>query len=199
LNNKALQDLYTKKQAELVSYARGIIGDDAEDVVQEAFLEVANLPDVPEGEKAEGVLFTYLKWRVGSHLRKMQHDRQTLEAELGMIEEDGTERPMVLGDLEERQSEHGRTPPWPTAVNYDSPEDIVTAAELRDRIRHHALASCSDTEYAVFLAITVDDKPQWAVAKEFNMDQATISRTVSRVRDAISAGLTEDGFDGLNV
>lgn len=199
MKRETLQDLYTKKQAEFVAYARGLIGDEAEDVVQDVFVEVSRLPDVPEGEKAEGVLFTYLKWRVHSHLRAQQRDRQVLESALGDIEEDGQERPMVLGDLEEQQSEHGRTPPWPTAVNYDSPEEIVTAAELRDRIRHHALASCSDTEYAVFLAITVDDKPQWAVAKEFSMDQGTISRTVTRVRDAISAGLRADGFDELNV
>ena len=202
MNNQVLQELYTKKQPELVSYARGIVGDDAEDIVQEAFLEVARLPDVPEGEKAEAVLFQYCKWRAHSHLRKLQRERQILEAELGTVEEDGQERPMVLGDLEEQQSEHGRTPPWPTAVNYDSPEDIVTAAELRDRIRHHAITTCSDTEYAVFLAMVVDDRPQWSVAKEFNMDQATISRTVARVRDAIVTGLKGDGFDGdlgLNV
>lgn len=190
-NTTKVEEAYALYSPAMFSYAAGRLGTDHEDVVHDTFMEVMALPQLPDGG-IEGLLIQRLKWRINDALRARQ---EVLECELGMMDDDGQDRPMELGDLEEVQSEHGRSPPWPTAVNYDSPEEIVSANQMRDKIREIAVRTCGDRDYAVFCASMIDQAPQWKVAKEFNMDQATVSRVVARVRQAVADELVLEGYD----
>jgi RNA polymerase sigma factor (sigma-70 family) len=190
-NENKIKEAYSKYAESLRNYARHRLGpDDAEDVVQDAFMEVMALPDLPEGD-IEGLLMQRLKWRISDAQRA---EAEVLETDLGTMDDDGQERPMELSDLEEAQSHHGSIPPWPSAVDYDSPEEIVTAAQMRDKIREYALEDCGEQAYAVFCASVVDQIPQHRIAKTFRMDQATVSRVTGWVRDTVAARLRDEGF-----
>lgn len=189
-NNKKIEDAYSAYAEGMLAYALHRNCPDHEDVVHDTFLEVMAMPNVPDGD-IEGLLIQRLKWRISDAMRA---SREVLESDLGTVDDDGQERPMDLGDLEDIQSEHGRTPPWPTAVNFDTPEDIVTASQMRDRIRTHATRLCGERDYAVFCAVVIDDVPQSRVAKEFRMDQATVSRIVQNVRDTVGTQLRAEGY-----
>jgi RNA polymerase sigma factor (sigma-70 family) len=190
-DSKKFEDAYALYSPAMFAYAASKMDGGGEDVVHDTFLEVMALPTLPDGD-IEGLLVQRLKWRIKDALRARQ---EVLECELGSVDDDGQDRPMELGDLEEVQSEHGRSPPWPTAVNYDTPEELVSASQMRDKIREIAVRTCGDNDYAVFCASQIDQMPQWRVAKEFHMDQATVSRVVARVRRAVADELSLEGYD----
>lgn len=190
MNTKRIEDAYTRYASSMLGYAQSRMDTDAEDVVHEAFMEVMALPELPEGD-IEGLLIQRLKWRISDAQRA---SAEVLETDLGTVDDDGQERPMELADLEEAQSHHGSIPPWPSAVDYDSPEELMTAAQMRDKIREYAVEYCGERAYAVFLAVVVDDRPQGQVARQFHMDQATISRTVNFVRSVLREQLAIDGY-----
>lgn len=190
MNTNRIEDAYTRYASSMLGYAQSRLDNNAEDVVHDAFMEVMALPELPDGD-IEGLLIQRLKWRIADALRV---SAEVLETELGTVDEDGQERPMDLTDLEEAQSHHGSIPPWPSAVDYDSPEELMTAAQMRDKIREYALEYCGERAYAVFLAVVVDARPQEHVARQFHMDQATISRTVNFVRSVLREQLAIDGY-----
>lgn len=184
------EDEYVKNMERMVSYARNYVGDDAEDVAHDAFLEVMALPELP-GDIG-GLLMQRLKWRIMDNTRRRD---AILEADLGDTDDDDELRPMRLDDLESLQVQHGSTPPWPSAVDHDTPEGVVSADQLRNHIRNIAIEQCGDGAWAMFCAVMMDGTDQGRVAREFKVDQTTVSRTVARVRDVVAAQLTSEGFD----
>lgn len=178
---------YEQHMPRLVAYAQTVVGDDAEDVAHDAFLEVMDLPELRDGEIG-GLLMQRVKWRAADFLRRRE---AVLEADLGEVDDDSdTLRPMQLDDLEATQVHHGSTPPWPTAIEHDSPEEIVNAAQLRDQIAAVCRERCMPDDYGMFLAIA-DGVDQVRVAREWRVDQATVSRAVARVRSVVSEFLDE--------
>lgn len=178
---------YEKHMDRLVAYAQPIVGDEAEDIAHEAFYEVMDLPELREGEIG-GLLMQRVKWRAADFLRRRE---AVLEADLGEVDDDGESmRPMQLDDLEATQLHHGSIPPWPTAIDHDSPEEIVTAAQMRDKIAEVVRDKCGPDDYGMFMAIA-DGVDQSRVAKEWRVDQATVSRAVARVRNVVSDFLDE--------
>ena len=183
---------YAEHMPTLVSYARGVVGDEAEDVAHDAFMEVIGLPDLSDGEIG-GLLMQRLKWRAADFLRRRE---ALLEADLGDVEDESDDmRPMQLDDLEATQVHHGATPPWPTAIDHDSPEELVNAAQMNALIREVATEQCSAEDYAMFLAVVVDNVRQDRVAREFRVDQGSVSRAVSRVRDTVAQHLEAHGYN----
>lgn len=178
---------YEKHLPTLVAYAQTLVGDEAEDVAHDAFLEVMDLPELRDGEIG-GLLMQRVKWRATDFLRRRE---AVLEADLGEVDDDSdTLRPMQLDDLEATQIHHGSTPPWPTAIDADSPEEIVNAAQLRDQIAAVCRERCMPDDYGMFLAIA-DGVEQVRVAREWRVDQATVSRAVARVRSVVTEFLDE--------
>jgi RNA polymerase sigma factor (sigma-70 family) len=168
------------------------LGDDGEDVVQDVIVEVLALRNPPAN--IEGLLFQYLRWRINDRLRDMGQTVEILEADLGETEEDGELRPTQLTDLEDISAAQGGVPPWPTAVDPVTPEHAVLAAEMRDLVTRIAHEYVGERDYAIFLSVTQDELPQWKVAKEFDIDQATVSRTVERVRRVMAENLRNMGY-----
>jgi DNA-directed RNA polymerase specialized sigma24 family protein len=182
-----MESEYEKHMDNLVAHARGLVGDEAEDIAHEAFYEVMDLPELREGEIG-GLLMQRVKWRAADFLRRRE---AVLEADLGEVDDDGESmRPMQLDDLEATQVHHGSVPPWPTAIDHDSPEEIVTAAQMRDKIAQVCKEHCGADDYGMFMAIA-DGVDQARVAKEWKVDQATVSRAVARVRNVVSDFLDE--------
>ena len=173
---------YEKHMPALVAYAQTVVGDEAQDVAHDAFLEVMDLPELRDGEIG-GLLMQRCKWRASDFLRRRE---AVLEADLGEVDDDADAmRPMQLDDLEATQVHHGCTPPWPTAIDHDSPEEIVNAAQMRDSIASVCKERCNPDDYAMFLSIA-DGVDQARVAKEFRVDQGTVSRAVARVRGVVA-------------
>lgn len=195
LNNKKLAEVFEAYRPQMVKIATDMIGeDDAEDVVQEACAEVLTLPE--SAANPEGLLFQYLRWRCTDILRARSGvDVIVLEADLGDVDDDGETRPATLSDLEDLSAAQGGIPPWPTAIDPVTPEHTAMANEVRDIVRDIALSTVGERDYAIFLAVAEDDMPQWKVAKEFDIDQATVSRTVERVRSLMRNKLKEAGYD----
>lgn len=189
--NSRIEEAYRLYSDKMLTYASSRVDHGAEDLVHEAFMEVMALPELPDGD-IEGLLIQRLKWRISDAQRA---SAEVLECELGSVEEDGAERPMDLSDLEEAQTHHGSIPPWPGAIDYDTPEQIVTAAQMRDLIRQVAVDYCGQQAYSVFLAASIDGVPQAQIAKVFRMDQATVSRTVNFVRSVLLEHLAIDGYE----
>lgn len=181
---------YEQHMPNMVAWAQGVVGDDAEDVAHDAFLEVMGLPELRDGEIG-GLLMQRLKWRATDFARRRE---AVLEADLGEVDDDAdTLRPMQLDDLESAQLHHGSTPPWPTAIDHNSPEEIVNAAQLRDAIAAECAEKASAADYGMFLAVA-DGVDQARVAKEWKVDQATVSRAVARVRTVASEFLERNGL-----
>lgn len=189
-NNPRYEVEYARHMERMVSYARNFVGDDAEDVAHDAFMEVMALPELPPD--IGGLLTQRLKWRMMDVTRKRD---AVLECDLGDTDDDDGLRPMQLDDLESVQMQHGSTPPWPSAVDNDTPEGMVGADQLRDHIRSIARTHCGDDGWAMFCAVMMDGVDQARVAKEFRVDQTTVSRTVARVRDVVANQLTAEGYD----
>jgi RNA polymerase sigma factor (sigma-70 family) len=176
-----MESEYEKHMPALVAYAQGVVGDDAQDVAHDAFLEVMTLPDLPDGEIG-GLLMQRTKWRASDFARRKE---AVLEADLGETDDDSdTLRPMQLEDLEAAQVHHGAIPPWPSAIEHDTPEEIVNAAQMRDEVMRVILSYCSQQDYSMFMCMA-DGMSQARIAKEFNVDQTTVSRAIARVRDTI--------------
>jgi RNA polymerase sigma factor (sigma-70 family) len=189
----------TKYEKELVAFlptmykmAKDALVDDHEDVVSETIMEVISLPDPPVN--VQGLLFQYLRWRINDKLREMGQTVEVLEADLGDIEEDGELRPTQLADLEDISAAQGGIPPWPTAVDPVTPEHAALAGEMRDIVTRIAHEAVGERDFAIFLSVTQDELPQWKVAKEFDIDQATVSRTVERVRRIMADNLRQAGY-----
>lgn len=182
---------YKHHLAMLLGVASDIVGpEEAEDVVHDAFLEVMALPELPSG-RIGGLLVQRVRWRALDVLRARG---EVLEADLGEVEDDGVMRVMQLEDLESVQMHHGSTPPWPSAVDHDNPEDIMSANQMRDKIREYATAACGEAEWGMFCAVTMDGASQVRVAREFRVDQATVSRAVDRVRYEVQRMLQAEGY-----
>ena len=71
------------------------------------------------------------------------------------------------------------------------PQEIVTAADLRDKVNRRIKELVSDVDFAVFLLATVDEIPYRRIAKEFHMSKSAVARTVARVRTTLQVGLDE--------
>lgn len=193
-NNERYTELYNKHVGQMVSYARNAAIDEAEDVVHDTFMEVMALTDLPEGEVG-GLLMQRLKWRITDLMRKRA--REFSEGDLLLpypTDEAGEEILTPMAMLELMQTSR-TTPAWPYIVEHTTPEDLVSANQLRDHIRDIATAEFGDEAWAIFCAVTIDGVEQARVAKEFRMDQSTVSRTVDRVRTAVQAKLIEEGYD----
>lgn len=189
-NNPRYEDEYAKHMDRLVSYAQAYVGDDAPDVAHDAFMEVMALPELP-GDIG-GLLMQRLKWRMMDTNRRRE---AILECDLGDTEDEDELRPMRLDDLEALQVQHGSTPPWPSAVDHDTPEGAVSADQLRDHIRRIAIEGCGQDGWAMFCAVMMDGTDQARVAREFKVDQTTVSRTVARVREVVANQLIAEGYD----
>jgi RNA polymerase sigma factor (sigma-70 family) len=176
----------------MVKAAVEALGDDGEDVVQDVILEVLSLRNPPEN--IEGLLFQYLRWRINDRIREAGQTVEILEADLGEVEEDGELRPAQLADLEDISAAQGGIPPWPTAVDPITPEHAALASEMRAIVNQIAVTAVGERDYAIFLAVSQDELPQWKVAKEFDIDQATVSRTVDRVRRVMAEQLRQAGY-----
>lgn len=175
----------------MVNYARSRVGDAASDCVQEAIIKVAGLPNPPLGD-IEGLLMLALKWACANEQRR-RTEVEVLESELGTIDDDGEERLMELSDLEVQDS--SPPPAWPSAVDHVTPEDEAGAAQLRNRIAYYGRTICGDRDYAIFCAVVMDQVPQWKVAREHDINQASVSRIVNHVRHAIADKLKGEGYD----
>lgn len=189
-----MESEYEKHIGALVAYAQTVVGDEAEDVAHDAFMEVMDLPNLSEGEIG-GLLMQRVKWRAADHARRRE---AVLESDLGDTDDDSDGmRTMQLEDLEVAQAHHGAIPPWPSAIHHDTPEDIVNAAQLRDEVMRVILENCSTEDYSMFMCMT-DGMSQARIAKEFKVDQATVSRAIGRVRATIEEKLELTDPSSLN-
>jgi RNA polymerase sigma factor (sigma-70 family) len=198
VSNARYTEAYNLHVPQMICVARLSVDADAEDVVHETFMEVMALPTVPEGDIG-GLLMQRLKWRLTDFHRQK---RETLESDLRIPRiQGGTDSedrelsgPLTLADLEAANFERD-TPAWPSAIDYDTPEAIVSADQLRNRIRDIATEAHGAEAYAMFCAVMIDGETQARVAKEFRVDQTTVSRTVARVREAVRSSLIAEGYD----
>lgn len=71
------------------------------------------------------------------------------------------------------------------------PQEIVTAADARDKMNRRIRGLVSDEDFAVFLLATVDEVPYRRLAKEFHTSKSAIARTVARVRTTLQVGLED--------
>lgn len=181
---ESLERAFLATRKDLIDYATRWVGaQDAEDVVHDAYAEVAGLQYRPANSRA--VLRIYTGWRVRDHLRARQEAFVVLESDLPEVEEDGELRTAELSDLESLSSVAGGPPAWPTAIDPVTPEHVATASELRGVIRDTVVNAFGDRAYAMFLAVMEDGLSQGRVAKEFGVDQATVSRTVASVHELL--------------
>lgn len=194
-SNERYTELYKKHVPQLVNYARGAAVDEAEDVVHETFMEVMALPTLSEGELG-GLLMQRLKWRITDHLRR-RREFLAEDVPLPMSTVDGMEGVEFGTPLEylETVQLDRTTPAWPSVIDYDTPEALVSADQLRDRIRDIATEAHGREAYSMFCAVMIDGETQARVAKEFRVDQTTVSRTVARVRASVRDTLLAEGYD----
>lgn len=80
--------------------------------------------------------------------------------------------------------------PWSAACTV-TPEDIVTAADLRNYLTNLGLARVGPEKWAVFLAVSNDGQDPWRVAKEFGRTVRYITDSVAEVRTVLKDELTK--------
>jgi RNA polymerase sigma factor (sigma-70 family) len=197
LNNKEVQAIYEEQDIHLLNRAIKIAGlDHARDIVNEAWanLLAKRIKEKKDPDNWESALNQYVDWAAINQLRRQaQIEDLSSQSQADENEEEGD-----LGDedalVNVETSQNRTAPAWPTAIERDTPEQNLLASELRDRIRDLALLLCSERDYAIFLAVTMDGVPQWRVAKEFGMTQQNVSQVVARVRSTLADALREEGY-----
>jgi RNA polymerase sigma factor (sigma-70 family) len=195
VSNARYTEAYGKHTPQMIAYARDAAVDEAEDVVHDTFMEVMALPSVPDGDIG-GLLMQRLKWRIVDLIRKRKE--LMMEDQPLMQETNGHDEGEYVGGALERielMQMDRTTPAWPSVIDWNTPEDIVSAEQLREHIREIATEACGAEAYAMFCAVTIDGVHQERVAKEFRVSQATVSRNVTRVRDEVQQVLLAEGYD----
>lgn len=151
----------------------GVRPDDAEDILQDTFAAVSGLESV---HNVGGALWTVARNKCVDRLREYREAIEVIESDLGHTtdEEQGKERPMELEDIEALGHHNS---PW-RAIDEDSPQEIVTAADLRDFIFKVGNKQ-SPRNFAIYLAVRQDGRKLGEVAREFELDVRTIGRILS--------------------
>jgi RNA polymerase sigma factor (sigma-70 family) len=170
---------------------------DADDVVQEAVLSLAKRVEADGVEAEVNWLALFLRYTQWAGLDWLKKQREIAHFEGTALEPDGPSS----GDgrfVSEADEDGGRltspdrhTPAWPTAIERTTPEDIVTAAQLRDLIREIAVQHHGARDYAIFCAVVMDGIGQARVAKEHEMSQGRISQVVQDVRGTLMREIGE--------
>lgn len=193
--------------------ASNMVGDqDADDVVQDAILAICGKVDrdgIDEEINWLAILLTYTRWAGLDWLKQrreiQEHEISAEDLSLPRLGYDpGTD--LSLGDAGPAATsgealatlasvQHRTTPAWPTAIEYTTPEDNVTAAELRDLIREIAVARHGARDYAIFLAVVMDGKSQEEVARTHDITQSAVSRIVMHVRTTLAGELANLGYN----
>lgn len=195
MSSPNILDNLTPHMAAARQVAANLVGQqDADDVVQDAILAIAGRAD-REGVDEEinwlALFLRYTQW-AGLDWLKKRDEIEAHEVEgAGLLAPEGDSDE----DLAERSYvQHRTTPAWPTAIEQTTPEDIVTAAQLRDLIREIAVTRHGPRAYAVFGAVVMDGESQGKVAREHDLTQSRVSQIVNDVRETLREELTKKSF-----
>lgn len=176
-----------------IRVASNMVGEQAaDDVVQEAMLAITTKVQrdgVDPELNWEALLIRYTQWAALDwlkHQKELEHFEGT-----EYIEDSDSAGP----DADLTQYEDRSTPAWPTAIERDTPEHIVTAADLRDLVREIAVAAHGARDYAIFMAHAEDGKSQAELAAEFKLSQQAVSRIILVVRTTLAMELARLGYN----
>lgn len=191
-DSAAIGTVYALAHGVLISRAldRGALHvTDAEDAASNAILYVQGRGSHGwRGDSLMALLNRAVDYMVFAQLR--QRNKEVLSCDRGDDSDEDFEFPEDLEGMEERRLQEGVPQhEYLTAVETTTPEDIVLAENLRQRLERIGRDACGDRAWEIYAAHILHDEAQTSLAERYELSQQRVSQIITDVANSIRKGL----------